>query len=165
MSSNSLAAEENFSGSDISQDVKIKLQLASQNWENTVLSEQYINEALALAPNNLDVLIGAYRFFFYKGKTDIALGISEKVLEIVQQRKNLPQAWEQLQSILLTQKDDSLIRLYLNAYAAKGFLLAKIGRIEEAKMITTRVKAIDENRESCASTVFDVLTHSPDEDD
>lgn len=159
------STEEKLSCSDVSQDVNNLLILASQNWENTLLSEQYINEALTLAESNLDVLIGAYRFFFYKNKPLIALGVAEKVLSIVQKRKNLPQEWEELQSILIEQKDDSLIRLYLNAYAAMGFLLAKLGRIEEAKIITERVTILDEHRESCAGTVFDVLTRSPDEDD
>lgn len=165
MSTSPLSIEEKLSWSDVSQEVKNLLILASQNWEDTVLSEQYINEALALDNDNLDVLIGAYRFFFYKGKLLIAFQIAEKVLVMIQKRKNLPQDWEQLQSVLSEQKDDYLIRLYLNTYAAKGFLLAKFGQIEEAKMITERVKALDEHREFCASTVFEVITRSPDEEE
>lgn len=61
-----LSSQEKLSWYDVSQEVKNLLILASENWENTVLSEQYVTQALALADNNLDVLIGAYRFFFIK---------------------------------------------------------------------------------------------------
>ena len=57
------------------------------------------------------------------------------------------------------------IRLYLNAYASQGYILAKMGEIETAKLITERIQGIDEHRESCATTVFEVLTKDPDEDD
>ncbi len=157
--------QEQLSWYDVSEDVKKLLILASENWTNTVLAEQYINEALNTAGNNLDVLTGAYRFFFYKNKPEIALKIAKKILKIIQETENLPLEWEQLKPVLVNRQDESSIRLYLNAYAAQGFIYAKLGQLEEAKRITERVKEIDQNRESCATTVFEVLTKSPDEDD
>jgi tetratricopeptide (TPR) repeat protein len=149
----------------VSEDVKTLLILASNNWENTILAERYIHEALKKAENNLDVLIGAYRFFFYKRKSEIALEIAKKILKIIEKTENLPLQWEQLKPILVNRQYDSSIRLYINAYAAQGFIFAKLGQLEEAKLITKRVKEIDKNRESCAATVFEVLTKSLDEDD
>jgi hypothetical protein len=150
---------------DIPQEVKQLLVKAAENWENTALSEQYIEQALHQADDNLDVLIGAYRFFFYKNKPTIALTIAKKVLNIIQETEKLPIEWSQLHLILANRQDESLIRLYINAYAAEGFILAKLGQLEAAKLITQRVKEIDHHRESCATTVFDVLTATPDEDD
>ncbi|WGT67044.1 hypothetical protein [cyanobacterium endosymbiont of Epithemia clementina EcSB] len=150
---------------EVSEDVKTLLILASNNWENTILAEQYICEALNRAENNLDVLTGAYRFFFYKKKPEIALEIAKKILKIIQETENLPLQWEQLKPILVSRQYDSPIRLYLNAYAAQGFILAKLGQLEKAKLITKRVKEIDKNREFCATTVFEILTKNPDEDD
>lgn len=158
-------SKDQLSWYDVSEDVKNLLILASNNWENTILAEEYIREALNKAKNNLDVLIGAYRFFFYKKKPEIALEIAKKILNIIQETENLPLQWEQLKPILVSRQSDSSIRLYLNAYAAQGFILAKLGQLEEAKLITKRVKEIDKNRESCATTVFEVLTKSPEEDD
>ncbi|XHU96252.1 MAG: hypothetical protein JJP05_02010 [cyanobacterium endosymbiont of Rhopalodia gibba] len=160
-----VVSEDQLSWYDVSEDVKTLLIVASNNWENTILAEQYIREALNKSENNLDVLIGAYRFFFYKKKPEIALEIAKKILRIIQERENLPLQWEQLKPILVNRQFDSSIRLYMNAYAAQGFILAKLGQLEEAKLITKRVKEIDKNRESCATTVFEVLTKSPDKDD
>jgi tetratricopeptide (TPR) repeat protein len=159
------AVKEQYSWYDAPAEVKDLLILASDNWENTELSEKYINEALALAGKNANVLIGAYRFFFYKSKCEIALQIAERVLNMVQEDENLPESWEELKPIILTRGQEPAIRLFTNAYAGKGYLLAKLGRLEEATLITSRIKDIDTRREFCATTVFEVLTQPPEEDD
>ena len=157
--------ENQISWCDVEPEVKQLLLLASENWEDTELSEQYIREALSKAGNNLDVLVGAYRFFFYKHKPAIALAIAEKVIKAISSRGNLPSQWTQLQPILSDRINEPNIRLYLNAYAAKGLILAQLGKIEEAKIISQRVKEIDDSRQFCATTVFEVITKSPDEEE
>ena len=148
-----------------SEEVKELLVLATDNWENSSLSEEYINQALEKAGDNIDVLVGAYRFFFYKNKPQLALKIAKKVLGLIEDKENLPLEWEQLQPILSERQKEPNIRLYLNAYASQGYILAKMGQIEAAKLITERVQGIDQYRESCATTVFEVLTKDPDEED
>ncbi len=157
--------QDRFSWCDVEPKVKQFLVLASENWEYTGLAEKYIREALFRAGNNLDVLVGAYRFFFYKSKPAAALQIANQVLQIVRKEENLPIPWEQLKPILVSRKNEPLIRLYLNAYAATGLILAKLGKIEEAMLVTERVKSIDDKRESCATTVFEVLTEPLEEDE
>lgn len=157
--------QEKYSWYEASSEVKDLLVLASDCWEDTTRAEAYINEALAKAGKNINVLIGAYRFFFYKAKPNIALQIAQKVLKLVQEDENLPTDWEQLKPILISRKNDLAIRLYIHAYSAQGFLFAKLGQVEEAKIITERVKEIDGSREFCATTVFEVLTQEPEEDD
>lgn len=92
------------------------------------------------------------------------MGITKKILKIIQEDEKLPIEWEQLQPILVNRQNEASIRLYLNAYGSEGFILAKLGQLETAKLITQRVKEIDHHRESCATTVFEVLTRSPEED-
>jgi tetratricopeptide (TPR) repeat protein len=159
------ATEEKYSWYDAPPEVKELLVLAADNWENTDLSEKYINEALALAGKNANVLIGAYRFFFYKSKPAIALQIAERVLDMVREDESLPDNWDELRPILLARGQEPAIRLFINAYAGKGYLLAKLNRLEEAIPITSRVKEIDTQREFCATTVFEVLTAGPEEDE
>ena len=144
--------------------MKDLLILASDHWENAELSEQYLKQAIDKAGNNLDVLVGAYRYFFYKSKAEIALEMANKVLSVIQAQEQLPTDWDTLQPILMTRQEEPNIRLYLNAYAATGYLFAKMGKLDEAKLVTERVTTIDQNRESCATTVFEVLTN-PEEDD
>ena len=129
------------------------------------MAEKYIREALFGAGNNLDVLVGAYRFFFYKHQPAAALSIAQQVLQSIATKENLPIEWSQLKPILLTRKLEPNIRLYLNAYAAKGLILAQLGKLDSAKEISQRVKEIDDSREFCSTTVFEVITRSPDEEE
>jgi tetratricopeptide (TPR) repeat protein len=157
--------ENQFSWCDIEPEIKQLFLLASNNWEYTDLAEKYIRKALSKANNNLDVLIGAYRFFFYKHQPKTTLSIVQQVLQLITTQENLPVEWLQLKAILITHKEKPNIRLYLNAYAAKSLVLAQLGKIEEAKFISARVKEIDDSREFCATTVFEVITRPPDEEE
>ena len=154
-----------YSWYDVAPEIKQLLLLASENWEYTDLAEKYIREALSQAGNNLDVLVGAYRFFFYKHQPATALSIAEQVLQLISTTENLPIEWSQLKPFLLTHKQEPNIRLYLNAYAAKGLILAQLGKLESAKLISERVREIDDSREFCATTVFEVITQPSDEDE
>ena len=154
-----------YSWYDVAPEIKQLLLLASENWEYTDLAEKYIREALSQAGNNLDVLVGAYRFFFYKHQPTTALSIAEQVLNLIATKEKLPVEWSQLKPFLLTHKQETNIRLYLNAYAAKGLILAQLGKLESAKLISERVREIDDSREFCATTVFEVITQPPDEEE
>ena len=157
--------QDQISWCDVEPEIKQLLLLASENWEYTGLAEKYIREALFKAGNNLDVLVGAYRFFFYKHQPAAALSIAQQVLQLIATKENLPIEWSQLKPILITRKQEPNIRLYLNAYAAKGLILAQLGKIESAKAISERVREIDDSHEFCSTTVFEVITKSPDEDE
>ncbi len=150
---------------DVPAEVKQLLIAAADTWEDTERSQAYIQQAIADPEVSLDVLVAAYRYFFYKHNDPLALQIASRVMQRIQDAESLPEDWAQLQSILINGREDPTIRLYINAYAAKGLVLARLGAIEEAKEITERVSAIDSRRESCAATVLDVLTHAGDEDE
>jgi tetratricopeptide (TPR) repeat protein len=149
----------------VSDEVKGLLKLAAEHWEDTELSERYINQALELAEDNPDVLVSAYRYFFYKHNNPLALRIAEKVLALVRESEQLPNAWEELYPLLLNRKEEPAIRLYLNAYAASGLIWARLGEVEKAKEISTRVGEIDDRKEFGGSLVFEILTAPPDEDE
>jgi tetratricopeptide (TPR) repeat protein len=157
--------EETFSWYDIPEDIKSLLSLAANNWENTSISENYINEAVAKSEESTDVLVAAYRYFFYKNNCRMALKISEKVIEKIRYSEKLPEEWKQLKPILVRRKDEEIIRLYLSAYAASGLVLARLGEMEKAKEVTQRVKEINDTSEFAASVVHNVLTRPPEEDD
>lgn len=55
--------------------------------------------------------------------------------------------------------------MYLNAYAASGLVLAKLGEIEKAKEISTQVKSIDDKNDFGAGILLDILTRPAEEDE
>ncbi len=156
---------EKFSWFEVPEDVKQLLKLAADNWENTSESEKYINQALAKTGDNIDVLIAAYRYFYYKQNYQMALETAEKVQAKVKQAERLPDEWEKLKPILIKRKEEQIIRLYLNSYAATGLILAILGKEEAAKEICNKVKEIDDKNDFGAGILLDVLTRPPEEDD
>ncbi|MEA5514262.1 hypothetical protein VB654_09450 [Nodularia sp. UHCC 0506] len=154
-----------FSWFQVPEDVKNLLILAAKTWENTSESEKYIHQALAKAGENTDILVSAYRFFYYKNNYPLALQTAIKVLDKIKEVENFPDDWEQLQPILMKRQEEASIRLYLNAYAASGLVLAKLGEIEQAKEISHRIKEIDKNNDFGGGILLDILTRPPDEDD
>jgi hypothetical protein len=149
----------------VSDDVKACLKLAAEYWEDTELSERYINQALELAGDHPDVLVSAYRYFFYKHNNPLALRVAEKVLAMVRESEQLPDTWKELYPLFLKRKEEAAIRLYLNAYAASGLIRARLGEVEQAKEISTRVGSLDDRKEFGGSLVFEILTAPPDEDE
>jgi tetratricopeptide (TPR) repeat protein len=129
-----------FSWFDVADDVKELLILAAQTWENTEESTKYMQQALAKTGDNTDVLVAAYRYFYYKNNYVLALTTAEKITAKIKKAESLPDNWQELKPILVKRHEESQIRLYLTAYAASGLVLAKLGNIEKAKEISIRIK-------------------------
>jgi len=156
---------EAFSWFQVPEDIKNLLILAAKNWENTAESEKYMQQALAKTEDNIDVLVAAYRYFYYKNNYLLALETAVKVINKIKNSENLPDDWQQLKPILISGKDNGSIRLYLTAYAASGLVLAKLGEIEQAKEISARVKEVDDKKEFGGGLILDILTRPAEEDD
>ncbi|BAY20368.1 hypothetical protein NIES2100_01090 [Calothrix sp. NIES-2100] len=154
-----------FSWFQVPEDIKKLLILATQTWENTAESEKYMQQAIAKTGDYTDVLVAAYRYFYYKNNYSLALQTTRQLLDKIKSAEKFPDEWEQLQPILVSRKEDPQIRLYLNAYAASGLVLAKLGDIEQAKIISSRVKEIDQNNDFGAGILLDILTRPPEEED
>jgi hypothetical protein len=150
---------------DVSDDVKELLILATQTWDNTEASDSYIQQALAKTEENTGVLVAAYRYFYYKNNYVLALTTAEKITAKIKKEENLPDNWQALLPILVQRYQEPQIRFFLNAYAASGLVLAKLGKIEQAKEISTRIKGIDDKNNFGAGILLDILTRPPEEDD
>lgn len=154
-----------FSWFDVADDIKELLILAAQSWENTEESTKYMQQALAKTADNTDILVAAYRYFYYKNHYGLALTTAEKITAKIKAVENLSDNWEELKPILIKRREEPQIRLYLNAYAASGLVLAKLGKIEEAKEISSRIKGIDDKHDFGAGILLDILTRPPETDD
>lgn len=150
---------------EVPDSIKALLQKAADTWEDTELSQTYINQALVQANYHLDVLVSAYRYFFYKHNDSLALQIANQVLQRVCTTEHFPATWDLLQPILRDRKEEPSIRLYLNAYSASGLILARLGELDQARTIATQIKSIDDRNEFGASVILNILDAPPDEDE
>ena len=95
----------------------------------------------------------------------MAQKIAQQVLEQVRQQEKLPTSWPQLQPLLRQRRDQPLIRLYLTAYSALGYILARLGELDRARTMANRLQIIDDNDEFGASLILNILIPSEDDDD
>ncbi len=136
---------------------------AAQSWENTSLSEQYVQQALDQPNVDLNVLVSAYRYHFYKNNNAQALAIATTVCDRIQASKQWPTPWENLCPLLQTRLEDDIVRLYLSAYVASGLLLARLGHTDKAQEIANQVQQL-EAREFGSELLLKIL-NTPLEDE
>jgi hypothetical protein len=148
----------------VSEDIKRLLLSVSEHWHTPEIADQYMQQAIALAGDRPDVLVSAYRYFFYTHNNQLALQVAQKVLALVQKSENLPTEWVQLKPILSERLDEPNIRLYINAYAASGLIHARLGELEVAQQIATRVSEIESRNEFGGKVVQNILEHCDDDD-
>ncbi|MGF1500041.1 MAG: hypothetical protein ACFB8W_24910 [Elainellaceae cyanobacterium] len=146
-------------------DIKALLVEAAAHWEAPEVADVYLHRAIACANGHLSVLVSAYRYFFYQNRNTMALEVATSILQEIREAEQLPTDWSQLLEAIKHRQDDPNVRLYLNAYTASGFLLARLRRIDEAIAVLSRVCAIDHRNEFGARSVLNVLTQPPAEDD
>ena len=157
-----------FSWFQASNRVKKLLVLAAENYSNTSAADKYINQALSESKNQseyLEILVSAYRYFYYKNNYSMALQAANQLMDKIKEAEQLTDNWEQQKSILLNRQESANLRLYINAYAASGLILAKLGELEQAQTICTRIQEIDSHNEfTGAKILLGILTQPQDDD-
>ncbi len=146
-------------------DLKDLLWAAAVSWQDEAQADRYIQAAIAHPAATLDVLVSAYRHFFYRHNDRMAQQIAQQVLTQVHQAEHLPQGWAARQPILRERRTEPAIRLYLTAYAALGMLFARLGEFDQAREIATQLQSIDDDNEFGASLILSILSPRDDDDD
>jgi len=136
---------------------------AVHTWEDASLSSQYVQQALAQPDVELDVLVSAYRYYFYKNDAPMTLNIALRLLDRIRQQEQWSPDWEALKPILQAGLHDPVVRLYLSAYGASGLALARLGSIDSAQTIAEQVQELGA-KEFGADILLSVLNPPPEED-
>ncbi|NJL46001.1 MAG: hypothetical protein HC922_10385, partial [Leptolyngbyaceae cyanobacterium SM2_3_12] len=111
-----------------------------------------------------DVLVSAYRYFFYTQNYPQALQMATRAMAWVRCTESLPADWATLKPVLSARRDDPTIRLYINSYAASGLVQARMGELEAAHQIATQVSEIEARNEFGGQVVRHILEHPPSDD-
>ncbi len=123
-------------------------------------AEQPLLEAQALAPEDLTVLVGLYRFYYYQHRYEDALQIARRVLDVVGPRLQLPADWRMIESGHLAVAAGlgiALLRFYLLALKGAGYLNLRLGRFEQGKAMLVKVVELDTDNRLGARLLLDVL--------
>jgi tetratricopeptide (TPR) repeat protein len=143
------------------------LHLAGLTYQHDHIAERHLREANALAPGHAAVLIGLYRFYFYKGRLAEALDVARVCLTKAAQENSLDSDW------WLVERGDAdfggwdavLPRFYLFTLKAYAYLNMRLGNGTEAHLVLLKMLDLDPSDKLGARVLLDVLDRKGRDDD
>lgn len=137
---------------------EMQLKLASLAYSDSARAETHLALAKAIAPNNPVVHVGEYRYYFYKGRLEEALGIADACLVAVARELGLPIKWQKvLPEHANFRGDEPAHRFYLFALKAYAYLLLRQNRMGEGRAAVDKLLELDPGNQVGGQVLLDVL--------
>ncbi|HEY9214374.1 MAG TPA: hypothetical protein VIQ29_16175 [Ancylobacter sp.] len=140
---------------------------AALSYQLDEVAEAHLRQARAIAPDHAAVLIGLYRFYFYKGRLAEALDVAKLCLAKAARENNLAQDWKNVAA------DDAQFGLYENIlprfylFSLKGYayLHMRLGNLGEGHAAALKLLQLDPTDKIGARVLLDVLERMGQDDD
>lgn len=131
------------------------------------VAERHLQAAQALAPGHASVLIGLYRFYFYKGRLGDALEVAKLCLEKAARENHLPADWRAVAAgdAVFSRYEDMLPRFYLFTLKGYAYLQMRLGNLEEGRAAVLKLLDLDPSDKIGARVLLDVLDRTGQGDD
>lgn len=154
-------------GRDLPADAEAELRLAGLAYQSDEEAERHLFRARALAPDHPAVLIGFYRFYFYKSRLEDALVIARICLLRAARDNALDPNWRRVavEDANFSSYDAVLPRFYLFTLKAYAYLKLRLGHLEEGRDAALKTVALDPTDKVGAKVLLDVLERSGVSDD
>ena len=123
-------------------------------------AELSLLRALLLAPENLSVLVGLYRYYFYQHRLEDALVVAERAMQLSGRELGLPTDWRLLDETRLgsaATNSFGLLRFYLLALKAASVVLLRLGQISESRARLIKVAGLDSRDQLGAGKLLEVV--------
>jgi len=135
---------------------------ASENYGETDV-EPLLLEAYNLAPTHLSVLVAVYRYYYYQHRLDDALVIAEQALAVSGERLRFPSDWQNVTNDHLgagALVSMGMLRFYLLALKAAGFLNLRLKRWEDAIKMLMKVVGLDQSDRLGCAALLDIANRA-----
>ena len=131
------------------------------------VAERHLQEAQALAPGHAAVLIGLYRFYFYKGRLADALDVAKLCLQKAARENKLAADWRDVAAsdAVFSRYDDMLPRFYLFTLKGYAYLQMRLGNLEEGRAAVLKLLELDPSDKIGARVLLDVVERIGRDDD
>lgn len=131
------------------------------------VAEQHLQQAQALAPDHAAVLIGLYRFYFYKGRLADALAVARLCLDKAAQENHLAADWQQVSpgDAEFGRYEAMLPRFYLFTLKGYAYLQMRLGHLAEGRSAVDKLLELDPGDKIGARVLLDVLQRVGRDDD
>lgn len=132
---------------------------ASRSYHHDQLAEWHLREAQAVAPDHAAVLIGLYRFYFYKNRLREALEVARACLRKAAIDNGLPADWHQVQSAhaCFDSYEATLPRFYLFTLKGYAYLQLRLGNVSEGQAAVMKLLELDPADKLGARVLLGVL--------
>jgi tetratricopeptide (TPR) repeat protein len=153
-------------GGGLSPEVEDLLHQAGQSYDQAETALAHLREARRLAPNHAAVLIGLYRFFFYKGRLAEALEIARSCLLRAAIDNSLPLDWRMVRpgQAAFASFDAPLARFFMFVLKGYAYLNMRLGEIEEGRAAVLKLLELDPSDKVGATVLLTVLEQREQDD-
>jgi len=143
------------------------LEQAGLSYHLDAVAERHLAEAQAIAPDHAAVLIGLYRYFFYKGRLADALAVAEICLEKAARENGLAADWRKVRAgdAAFGRYDDMLPRFFMFTLKGYAYLNMRLGNLEEGRAAISKLLELDSGDKIGAKVLLDVLDRVEDDDE
>ncbi len=143
-----------------------QLQQAGLSYQHDAIAEDHLRRAQDMAPDHFAVLIGFYRFYFYKGRLDEALGLARICLAKAAREKNFPADWRDMRAGYadFSCYDDILARFFMFCLKGYAYLNMRLGDLAEGRAAVEKLLELDPGDKIGARLLLDVLQRADQQD-
>lgn len=131
------------------------------------VAEHRLLQAYFLAPEQLSVLVGLYRYYFYQHRLSDALIVAERALDVSARRLGLIGGWRSIGHVQLGEavmQSIGLLRFHLIALKASAIVLLRLERLDEAHERLSKIVEVDERDLFGVVPLLDLITARRDAD-
>lgn len=149
--------EQMYFADNMSPEVRNLLWHASQNYNSPERAEEFLNKARAKAPEQLEVYIALYKFYFYQKRLRISEDFARLALVKSAEQGEFNADWEKLNDNSTDWSDaNGPARIYLYTMKALGFIFLRTLRLSEGMSILEKLKELDPNDNVGGSVVYEL---------
>lgn len=154
-------------GGGLPEDAEHHLRQASAAYHHDTVAEHHLRAAQTLAPDHSAVLIGLYRFYFYKGRLKEALEIAKLCLEKGARENVLPSDWRDVKATdaAFSRYEEILPRFFLFTLKGYAYLQMRLGNLEEGRAAVLKLLELDPSDKIGANVLLGVLERMERNDD
>ncbi|MBW7973677.1 hypothetical protein [Bradyrhizobium sp. BR 10289] len=131
------------------------------------IAERHLREAESLAPGHAAVLIGLYRFYFYKGRLAEALDVARRCLLKAAEENNFSTDWRRVRAsdAEFGRYENILPRFFLFSLKGYAYLQMRLGETEEGRLAVEKLLELDPTDKIGAKVLLGVLERMGQDDD
>jgi hypothetical protein len=143
-----------------------RLRAAAGAYHLEPVAEAHLLGAQAVAPRHPAVLIGLYRFYFYKGRLEAARAVAETCLDVAAELNGLALDWRRVRAgdARFGEWGAAAPRFWLFTLKAWAYLNMRLGDLPAGRLAVTKLLELDPSDKVGAGVLLEVLDRAAEDE-